>query len=388
MRSILRMAVNDVRLTARDRASFFFLLILPVAMMAFFGAMGGGSPSSEPPRFTLHVVDLDVGWLSRALVGELEGGAANFTELTPAAWRQPGERVRTLVIPEGFTRKAMAGEQQVVELQKDAGADESFSLAAQVHITRAIVRTVARLAEMQSGSVGDTPREDEAALTEFRALAERPPLVTLEAATAGAGTPVPQGLAQSVPGILTMTVLMMTLIYGAVFLTNEKRTGMLRRQSTLPVGRGEIFLGKLTGRLFLVFVQLAVLLPAGRYLFGVHWGSSPAGLLLLLASYALAVAGLSTFLGAVARTTEQASSIGWIASMVLAALGGCWWPAEVMPSWLRTVGHAFPTAWAMDGFHALVSFGRGAEAIVTPAAVLVGFGLLFAGLGARFLRYE
>ena len=66
MSPILRMGLNDLRLTARDRAAFFFLLLLPVAMMWFFAQVGGGR--SEPPRFELHVVDLDVGWLSRALV--------------------------------------------------------------------------------------------------------------------------------------------------------------------------------------------------------------------------------------------------------------------------------------------------------------------------------
>jgi hypothetical protein len=40
----------------------------------------------------------------------------------------------------------------------------------------------------------------------------------------------------------------------------------------------------------------------------------------------------------------------------------------------------------MDAFHALNSFGSGVEAIVGPSAALVAFGLLFAGLGTRFLR--
>jgi hypothetical protein len=42
----------------------------------------------------------------------------------------------------------------------------------------------------------------------------------------------------------------------------------------------------------------------------------------------------------------------------------------------------------MDGFHALISFGRGIEAVVLPAAVLLGFAALFAALGARLLRFD
>jgi len=42
----------------------------------------------------------------------------------------------------------------------------------------------------------------------------------------------------------------------------------------------------------------------------------------------------------------------------------------------------------MDGLHALISFGQGLEAVLVPSAALLGFGLLFTLLGARFLRFE
>jgi ABC-type multidrug transport system permease subunit len=189
-----------------------------------------------------------------------------------------------------------------------------------------------------------------------------------------------------VPGILTMSVLMMTSIYGGVFLTLEKASGMVRRQATLPLGRVQLLAGKLLGRVLIAALQIVMLVLSGRFLLGVSWGGSPLGLVLLLASYALAVAGMATFLGAVLDTPAQASSVGWIGAMVLAAIGGCWWPAEVMPHWLQRAALALPTTWAMDGFHALISFGRGADAVLLPAAVLLGFAALFVLAGARFLR--
>ncbi len=183
-----------------------------------------------------------------------------------------------------------------------------------------------------------------------------------------------------------MSVLMMTLIYGAVVLTLEKRSGMLRRQSALPFGRIPLFAGKLAGRFLVALAQIVLLLAAGSLLFHISWGRSPGGLALVLLSYAAAVASLSTLLGAVVRTPDQASAVGWIGSLALAGLGGCWWPAEVMPSWLRLAAHALPTTWAMDSFHILISFGRGAAAVLPGTAVLLGFTLLFAALGARFLK--
>ena len=99
---------------------------------------------------------------------------------------------------------------------------------------------------------------------------------------------------------------------------------MLRRQMALPVNRTQIFLGKLLGRMLIAGMQIVILVVAGGMLFGVDYGRSPAGLLLLLVSYAVAVAALSTMLGALLSTPEQASSIRWMTSMVLAAMGGCW----------------------------------------------------------------
>lgn len=388
MKTSLHMALNDLRLTIRDRTSFIWMLIMPVAFMWFFGQMGGGG-STEPPRFSLAVVDHDGGWLARALLGELQGEKVDFEEIGPDRTDPETPRARTLVIPEGFTERVISGEQQILRLELHPDASEEFSLAAQVHVTRTIVRSIARIIEMTlDGALHEGVNQDDpdGPIATFRQMGKRAPMVRLEVSTAGAGRPVPRGFAQSVPGILTMMVLMMTLIYGGVFLTMEKREGMLRRQGSVPMTRSQLFAGKLMGRLLVAGAQIVVLILAGRFIFGLSLGGSPLALVMLLISYAIAVASLSTLLGVVARTPEQASAFGWILSMVLAAMGGCWWPSEVMPRWLWSAAHVFPTAWAMDAFHALISFGRGVDGVLIPCLALLGFGLLFGAAGARLLR--
>ncbi len=386
MRNVLRLALNDLRLTMRERASFLWMLVFPVALMWFFGQVGGGGGDAGPPKVTLTVVDRDGGFLARALVAQLADESVALREVAPAAPAAAEEKVRTLTIPAGFTAKVLAGEPQTLRIERDEKADRDFSRAADVNLMRAVTRTLGLLVEMNAAGKLPPQATPAAAKAELARLAARPRLVSVAVSTAGHGRPVPAGMAQSVPGILTMMVLMMTVIYGGVFLTIERREGMLRRQVSLPLSRPALVLGKLAGRLILAALQVAVLLAAGRFLFGLDFGRSPGGLALLLAAYAFCVAGLATFCGAVFRTPEQASAVGWIASMVMAALGGCWWPSELMPRWLWRAAHVFPTAWAMDAFHALISFGRGIEAVVLPAAVLLGFGVVFGGLGARFLK--
>ena len=102
----------------------------------------------------------------------------------------------------------------------------------------------------------------------------------------------------------------------------------------------------------------------------------------------MAASGITLFYGAILSSPTQASAVSWLSGMVMAGLGGCWWPLEIVPSWLRTAGHIFPTAWMMDGMHQLISFGNGLTAVLPYAAILLAYGLVFGLLGARFLKIQ
>jgi len=377
VRSLWRLAMNDVRLTLRDRAAFFWLLILPVFLIWMFGHMFSGGGGAN---VSLAVRDRDGGWLAAAFTEELQ--APNVVLKVYRGPEADGEEAkkaaRWIELPAGFTAGALAGHQQLLRIQSAEDASTDYSRAAEVLVTRAIVRTLGRVAEMKGANASmDTAT--------YEALKARPPIIALESSTAGTGHAV-RGFEQSLPGNMTFTVMMMTLIYGAVYLTIEKREGILKRQLTLPLSREAIFLGKVLGRLLIAMLQIAILVAFGKFAFKLDFGSSPAGLAVLLLAYAFSIAGISTFLGAILANPEQASTVGWLSSTVMGALSGCWWPAEVMPGWLQKAAHVFPPAWAMDGLHALISFGKGFEAVAAPSLVLVAFGAAFSWLAARRLR--
>ena len=377
MSPLWRLAINDVRLTSKDRAAFFWLLALPVFLIWIFGRISAGGGAAPVP---LAVLDRDGGWVAHAFAEELNGPNVRLAvyrgaEADGAAAKEATEWIE---LPKGFTDGVLAGRQQRLRIRTAEGAEADYSRAAEIVATRAIVRTLGRVAELKTTA-------GEFNIAAYDALKARPPIVSLESTKAGHGTAV-NGMAQSVPGNMTFTVMMMTLIYGAVFLTIEKREGMLKRQLTVPITRRTLVAGKILGRLLVALAQIVLLVAVGRLVFQLDFGRSPAGLAVILGTYAFAIAGISTFLGAILANPEQASTVGWLVSVVMGALGGCWWPAEVMPDWLRHFAHIFPTAWAMDGLHGLISFGRGFEAVLLPATMLLGFGALFSWLAARRLR--
>jgi len=111
MSRIWVLALNDLRLTVRDKPAFIWMLVMPVAFMWIFSNMGGGGGGGQN-KIGLTIVNQDGGWLSEAFVSELP------EELFVFANTAPEDAVRSLVIPEGFTEGVLAGDQQEIRLEK------------------------------------------------------------------------------------------------------------------------------------------------------------------------------------------------------------------------------------------------------------------------------
>jgi ABC-2 type transport system permease protein len=74
--------------------------------------------------------------------------------------------------------------------------------------------------------------------------------------------------------------------------------------------------------------------------------------------------------------------------MLMAALGGAWWPLEVTPQIYQTVVKILPTTWAMMAFNDIIVRGAGVADVLLNVAVLLGFALLFFVIGIWRFRYE
>jgi ABC-type multidrug transport system permease subunit len=74
--------------------------------------------------------------------------------------------------------------------------------------------------------------------------------------------------------------------------------------------------------------------------------------------------------------------------MVLAALGGCWWPLEIVSDTLKKVALLIPTGWAMNTLHGLISFGQNLGELKTGLMALAGFAVVFTLIASRSLRID
>jgi ABC-2 type transport system permease protein len=201
-----------------------------------------------------------------------------------------------------------------------------------------------------------------------------------------------------VPAYTVMFSFFLVLTVGWVFVA-ERRQGTLKRLRAAPLTRGQILLGKLLPCYLVSAGQGIFLLVAGRLLFGMRWGPDSwplleqAGwLLLVVCCTSLAAMGLALLVAALARTEVQVALFGAVPVLVLALIGGCVLPREMMPEQTQNISLFTPQGWALDAYRELLSSGVGynpnLSIVMKSCAVLSAFGVGFLALAWGLLRLE
>jgi ABC-2 type transport system permease protein len=93
-------------------------------------------------------------------------------------------------------------------------------------------------------------------------------------------------------------------------------------------------------------------------------------------------------MGAFVKTEGQANGLSIMLGMVMALLGGCWYPIELFPRVVQDVTRVLPTRWAMEGILNLALRGQGLENVLPHIGVLLAFALVGFAIGVWRFRYE
>jgi ABC-2 type transport system permease protein len=380
----LVMAGSALRRLARDRLAMFFVVLLPVVIIAIIGITFGDAGSERLP---VGVVDRGAGPLG----ADLRAGLAASGALDPRGYEDEdalrkavrrGVVAAGVVVPAGYDQKLRAGGDAeisfVVDQTRPAPAPVRSAVAAVVARQAAQVRA-ARFATTEAGVGFDT------ALARARALRDTEVQIRVEATTVGGRTDaLPTGFNYTAPANLVLFVFI-TSLAGAAALIEARRLGVTRRLLATPTPVATVLLGEALGRFAVALLQGLIILGVGWLVFGVDWGDPPAALLLTV-TFALVATGAGMLGGSVLRNAEQATSIGPPVGIALGMLGGCMWPLAIVPEPMRVAGHLFPQAWAMDAFIALIARNTGLAGITRELAVLAGFAAVSLSLATWRLR--
>jgi ABC-2 type transport system permease protein len=415
MLKIWTIAVKDTLIRFRDRNALIFMLAAPLIISAIMGAAFGGVSGGSSPIFNipLIIVNQDEGTLGDRFSDVLEA-----IELDTTDGRQPlfdvvssddpegareqvglGQVRGVLFIPANFSEAIEAGDDGVsIELVTDPSANVSPG------ILRGVVGDIA--AEFSSAVITVQTVPDQivgyqdllgAGLARFGTVFEEKfeasfgedgpqSRISMQTVTLGETDTEFNILGYFAPS-MAIFFLMFSLFDGTRSILEEEVTGTLHRLMTTPTRVSQILLGKIGGTFLTGLLQIAVLIAASALLFGLNWGDSPLGLILMTLATVAAATSLGAFVAAFARNINQAGIIGTVFTLVFAILGGNFVQVAGFPAWLDFLSKLTINRWALDGFVTLTLGGGQASDILTNVLVLLGLAALFFGLAmATFTR--
>lgn len=164
---------------------------------------------------------------------------------------------------------------------------------------------------------------------------------------------LPTSVQQNVPAWALFGMFFIVVPLGGS-LIREKQDGTLVRLLTLPVPYVTLLSGKVIAYVFVCTAQFSIIMLTGKFVLPIlgtpvlEMGSSPAAIVLVVVSAALAAAGYGVMLGTICQTYEQASMFGPVSVVVAAAMGGIMVPIYIMPEFMQTISNYSPLAWGLN----------------------------------------
>jgi ABC-2 type transport system permease protein len=143
----------------------------------------------------------------------------------------------------------------------------------------------------------------------------------------------------------------------ATELIKEKELGSLRRLVASPLPRGALIGGKVLAYTLMVLIQVVLVFGIVAVFFDMPLGSSPLGLLAVTIALGLSATTLGMLVSALARSRDQATSIGMLLIFVLGILAGNFNP-DTAPfrgeGFMAKVSFYTPQAQSMIAYHTLM----------------------------------
>jgi ABC-2 type transport system permease protein len=404
-------ALKDLKIFAKDRAAVFFFIIFPFLFILMFYFLNLGAAEDE--RLTFHLATLEPeGGLSHEIIGTMETTDESKLQAGDPvivwerdydeAYRkvEEGELPGFIAFPADFTRGVVSGSGTRLMIIADSGAvyekaaldSIADSLASQVGAEQIVINaSVALLVE------GGIIPPDEESINQ----AARQILAEISAGQDGTGGTLSLiGFAEPervgdieagnpadyvIPGYLVMFVFFAAAV-AAESIVRERQNNTLERLLTSSVSKGSILGGIYIGTLLRGFIQILIFWAVGILFFKVDLGLSPVAVIILSVLLVIMSAAFAVMLATLAKTQRSAGSLATVTALILAPLGGCWWPLFILPEWLQTIAKISPHAWANTGFNKLMLFGADFASVVPEMIALVVFTAIFGVIAVMRFR--
>ncbi|MBU0664492.1 MAG: ABC transporter permease [Proteobacteria bacterium] len=325
----------------RDRITFAMMIAIPIMQMIVFGF----AINSDPKHLPTVILAADHSVFSRSIITAMRNSGYFQIIRTVASEAEAdllieeGDVQFVVTIPEGFSRRLVRGERPALLLTADATDPSATSNAL------AAFRLLAEAA---------LTRDLEGPLRHLRRNA--PPLNMIVHARFN-----PEGIAKYniVPGLMGVVLTMTLVIITALAITRERERGTMENLLSTPVKPMEVMFGKIVPYVIVGYVQMGVILLAGRFLFHVPMMGNLALLLVVSLLFIAANLGVGLTFSTLARNQLQAVQMAFFFFLPSILLSGFMFPFRGMPLWAQRIGEMLPLTHYLRIVRGIVLKGNG-----------------------------
>lgn len=427
MTAFIALVRKDLLLYLANRRAVLMSLVAPIVIAAFFGSLFGGE--SKPSNIPVGVSDLDGSDISAQVVAALAADPALKLQRLPEAQAlaavRSGELRAAITLPAGFGAKAsraLFGGADKPEITLTVDPSQSMVLPlVRGLLAQHVMQPVSRAAfSASSPALGDVRRsvqgnttmdaaQREELLAMFDSIARVQTRTAAAPASAASAAGLPgmsmpfttrevaaaaekvaagyNGYAHAFAGMGVQFILLMGVDIGIALLA-MRRMGLWQRLRAAPLTRAQLLGSRMLSCALIAFFVFVAILAVAVAAFGVRVHGSVAGVLLLIASYALVTASFGLMIAAIGRTPETTRGLAILVTLLMVMLGGAWVPSFIFPPWLQTASAWVPTHWAVEGLDAMTWRGLPFGAALGPSGAMLAFAVLFAAVALWRFRWD
>jgi ABC-2 type transport system permease protein len=357
----------------RDARTLAVVVALPVLMLILYGY----AINLDVKHLRLAVLDWDRSQASRDLIGVFSHGEYfditaypdSYDAVTEALDR--GRVKAALVIPAAYSSDLASGRSVAVQLLVD-GSDSTAASTA-IGYAEAIIRRHSAditLAALQRAGLA--------------AGVSYPPV---DARVRFWYNPELRSTNYIVPGLIAVILMMLSALLTSMTVVRERERGTIEQLIVSPVMPYELMIGKLVPYVIIAFVDVIMVIAAGRLLFHVPLLGSPALVLVMSAIFLTAALGIGLLISTVANSQQTAMTIALMTSVLpTILLSGFMFPISAMPRPVQWLTNIIPARHFVVIARAAFLKGSGLDLLWRPGLVLLVFGLVTLGLSSLRFR--
>ena len=410
IRNVWFLMVKDLKIFTADKMSLAFALLFPFMFVILFNSIMTGVGTSDT-RLEVNLATQEapggmsyqiISWLETKDEAALPPGAPKIIWLKDYSQAQQDVQDKKLAgfisFPADFSEAALLGygtqleviynpsNQQATAALKGMAQSIAAELGARQVAQNTVISLLLEKELMQPGANGDVMQTIGAMITGQSGGGTINPLITFEIKNIG-DIKAENPANWVIPGYLVMFVFF-TAAFAAQQIVKERQNHTLERLLTGSATRDAILGGIFASTVAKGLIQITIFWVVGILAYNMELGAAPAAVFLISLLIILMSSAFGIMLATFVKTERSASSIGVLASLILAPLGGCWWPLFITPHWMQNLAKITPHAWATNAFNKLLVFGGDFNAVKPEIWALIGFALVFGTIAAIRFKTE